>query len=193
MTDWSKATHPFHSRPLIGKLKFVLAKVQAQLAQLPKDRQTPRLRLHLLNKELEFYHLKTYDWAEFVNFVRACPVDTKALSHLLRHARWEKCRYLKAAESSQRRYCPTEDWNPNTHNRWAFVIEEIKCAVIYRVPFRMLKLEYRFGREIDLSDIGYDADMIHRREKHYRRMYAIQEQGQLIEFAKQRGLSIPIR
>ena len=57
----------------------------------------------------------------------------------------------------------------------------------------MLKLDYRFGREIDLADVGYDADMIHRREKHYRRMYAIQEQGQLIEFAKQRGLAIPIR
>ena len=83
--------------------------------------------------------------------------------------------------------------NLNTHNRWAFVVEEIKCAVIYRVPFRMLKLEYRFGREIDLDDVGYDTEMIHRREKHYRRLYAIQEQGQLIKFAEKRGLSIPIR
>lgn len=193
MTDWSKATHPFHSRPIIGKLKFVLAKVQAQFAQLPKDQRTSRLRLHLLNKELEFYHLKTYDWAEFVNFVRACPVDTKALSHLLRHARWEEQRYIRSYESARSRGYAMKDRDLNQHNRWAFVIEEIKCAVIYRVPFRMLKLEYRFGREIDLDDVGYDTEMIHRREKHYRRMYAIQEQGQLIEFAKQRGLSIPIR
>jgi hypothetical protein len=193
MTDRSKAAHPFHARPIIGKLKFVLAKVQAQLAQLPKDRQTPRLRLHLLNKELEFYHLKTYDWAEFVNFVRMCPVDNKALSHLLRHARWEEQRYIRSYESARSRGYAMKDRDLNQHNRWAFVIEEIKCAVIYRVPFRMLKLEYRFGREIDLDDVGYDTEMIHRREKHYRRMYAIQEQGQLIEFAKQRGLSIPIR
>lgn len=193
MTYWPKAAHPFHSRPIIGKLKFVLAKVQAQFAQLPKDQRTSRLRLHMLNTELEPYHLKTYDWAEFVNFVRTCPVDTKALSHLLRHARWEKCRYLKAAESSQRRYCPTEDWNPNTHNRWSFVVEEIKCAVIYRVPFRLLELECRFGRGIDIDDIGYDAERIHRREQHQQRMCAIRRQGELIEFAKQRGLSIPIR
>ena len=193
MTDLSQYSQPFRCRPLIGKLKFVLAKVQSKFDKLPKDWKSSKRRLHLLNKELEFYHLKTYDWAEFVNFVRMCPVDTKALSHLLRHARWEEQRYIRSYESARSRGYAMEDRDLNQHNRWAFVIEEIKCAVIYRVPFRMLKLEYRFGREIDLSDIGYDADMIHRREKHYRRMYAIQEQGQLIEFAKQRGLSIPIR
>ena len=186
MTDWSKAAHPFHSRPLIGKLKFVLAKVQSQWARLPEAERTERKRLRLLNKELEFYHLYADNWPDFVTFVRNPPVSSKVLSGLLRHARWQE----KACDPY--RY-ESRRARPNTDNRWAFVVEEIRLAAYYGIPFRLLEMRWRFGAEIEETDIGYRDHVINEHANTRARLAAIRAQGRLVEFAKQNGITIPLR
>lgn len=195
MTDISQYSQPFRCRPLIGKLKFVLAKVQSKFDKLPKDWKSPKRRLHMLNEELELYHLRAYDWAEFVNFVHSCLIDTKILSKLLRHARRIDKRYDNAKKwaAGMMPDCPIEDRNLNFDTRWTFSVEEILCAYANRVPFRLLRLEYQFFRDMDVDDIGYDAVMIQRRQRFVERIKSIQAQGDLIEFAEKRGLKIPLR
>lgn len=178
--------HPFHARPIFGKLKFVLAKVQSQWARLPEAERTERKRLRLLNKELKFYHLYADNWADFVMFVRNPPVSGKVLSSLLRRARWQEKAY------DPYRYEPGRV-RPNPDNRWAFVIEEIRLAAHYGIPFRLLEMRWRFGAEIEETDIGYRDHVINEHANTRARQAAIRAQGRLIEFAKQNGITIPLR
>ena len=175
MTDCSKADQPFHSRPLIGKLKFVLAKVQSQYAKLPEDqRHGNPTRVKLLNVELEKYHLRCDDWSTFAHFVGFSGVDSKSVSHLLRYAR----RQSRGGKSI---------------NLYTFSIEDIQRAVVWKVPFRLLQPHWKHRVDMSPTDIGYEYQLKMEREGRAKRWKAISAQSELVKYCEARGIKVPMR
>lgn len=168
-------TEPFRNRPIIGKLKFALARVQSRYAKLPENqRHGNHTRVQLLNIELRKYHLQCHDWPTFVSFVGYAGISSKALSHLLRYAR----RQSKSG---------------NGVSTWIFSIEDIQRAVAHKVPFRLLSPHWIHRPELQSTDIGYECHLKAERESRAKRWQAIWAQCELIQYCENLGIKVPLR
>lgn len=103
-------------RPILGKLKWIMAHVQSQTSKLPPDEIEVR-QLGLLNYELNKLHLSCDSWPKFVWFVQHPSVNSKSVSNLLRHAR--------TASARQRSLITMR-------------LEDIMFAIQHEIPFKLL-------------------------------------------------------
>jgi hypothetical protein len=105
-------------RPIKGKLKCILAKVQSQFAKLPVENKTNETLIGMVNAELRPLHLMCRTWEEFVYFTKHLKIGSKSLSNILR---------------------PARRLSPRLKSHYMFAVEDILLAVEFGVPFSLLE------------------------------------------------------